>query len=426
MRAPLKRELPRPSNWLRSARTVAVFAVVFAVVFAILATAAGPARADDPPSIVYPIYAQMPEAPQNDVAKAELTRASARYHLRGIEVIDIPTPPLPQTGAAIKAGLELVKKLSFDDARKQLAAAAEKVAETGGAGLTTDEISDLYVGRAMAIARADWKPERSVDEATRVRAYEDYVRAATLTPNRVLNPHDYPPQTLEDWAKAVAEIKQRPLGTLTVSGSSAALVTFDGQPPLSARGGVTFKGAYGEHLIFVEEPGRVPWGSSVLVNAPSSNVAIPARDGLTLDDAVAASHAKRMGAKFALVAELRLGEGPPELQLRLVDITGIRHDATVVPLTTELGSVDAAAMRLDEEARRIEKLGLAPGNNLEAPPPLEPGDAPAPVLTAVPPPAHPTLRDNPSAWAREHWPLVTAVATLVGASLVLGLTVGLE
>jgi hypothetical protein len=163
----------------------------------------------------------------------------------------------------------------------------------------------------------------------------------------------------------------------------------------------------------------------VLVNAPSSNLAIPGRAALTLDDAVAASHAKRMGAKFALVGELRLSEGPPELQLRLVDITGIRHDATVVPLTTEPGSVDAAAMRLDEEARRIEKLGLAPGSNLEAPPPLEPG-TPPPILVAVPPPAHPTLRDNPGAWAREHWPLVTAVGALVGASLVLGLTVGLE
>ncbi len=398
------------------------------VVLTVIATTAGPARADDPPSIVYPIYAQMPDAPQNDVALAELTRAAARYHLRGIEVVDIPAPPPPQTGAAIKAGAALVKKLSFDEARKQLDTTGEKVAQTGGAGLTTDEISDLYIARAMAIAHADWKPERSVDEATRVRAYEDYVRAATLTPNRVLNPYDYPPQAIEDWAKAVAEIKQRPTGTLTVSGSSAALVTFDGQPPLSARGGVTFKGAYGEHLISVEEPGRAPWGSNVLVNSPSSNVSIPARDALTLDDAVAASHAKRMGAKFALVGELRLGEGPPELQLRLVDITGIRHDATVVPLTTEPGAVDAAAMRLDEEARRIEQLGLAPGNtNLEAPPPLVPG-APPPMVTLAPVPAstHPTLRDNPGAWAKEHWPLVTAVGALVGASLILGLTVGLE
>jgi hypothetical protein len=109
-----------PSGWFLPATTVAFFATI--------ATAAGPARADDPPSIVYPIYAQMPDAPQNDVALAELTRAAGRYHLRGIEVVDIPAPPPPQTGAAIKAGLDLVKKLSFDDARKQLVFAAEKAA----------------------------------------------------------------------------------------------------------------------------------------------------------------------------------------------------------------------------------------------------------------------------------------------------------
>jgi hypothetical protein len=277
----------------------------------------------------------------------------------------------------------------------------------------------------MATARADWKPERSVDEATRVRAYEDYVRAATLTPDRTLNPHDYPPQTIEDWTKAAAEISQRPQGTLTVTGSSKALITFDGKPPLSARGGVTFKAAYGQHFVAVEEPGRARWGSSVLVNSSSSEVPIPARAALTLDDSVAAAHARRMGAKFALVAELRLGEGPSELQLRLVDVTGIRHDATVVPLTSQPGAIDAATMRLDEEARRIEHLGLAPGVSLEAPAPAG-AASPPPVLVSPAPAPRPTLREDPGAWARGHWPLLTAVGALVGASLALGLTVGLE
>ena len=383
------------------------------------------ALAEEPHSIVEPIYAQMPEAPQNDVAQHALTRASSHYNLLPVEVVDIEMPPPPQTGAGVKAGVDLVKKLAFDDAKKQLDPVAEKATQTGGAGLTTLELSDLYLARAMAVARADWKPERSVDEATRVRAYEDYVRAATLTPERVLNPHDYPPQTIEDWTKAVAEINRRPQGTLAVSGSSKALISFDGQPPLSSRGGVTFKAPYGEHFISVEEAGRARWGSNVLVNAPSAEVPIPARAALTLDDSVAAAHARRMGARFALVAELRLGEGPTELQLRLVDVTGIRHDATVVPLTGEPGAVEAGVMRLDEEARRIAHLGLAPGGLDLAPSSSAPPMPPA-VIVSPPPAARPTLRDNPGAWARAHLPLMTAVGALLGASLVLGLTVGLE
>ncbi|HET6148895.1 MAG TPA: hypothetical protein VFH68_15265 [Polyangia bacterium] len=397
-----------------------------ATALAALTVAAAPAAAaGEPASIVHPIYAQMPEAPQNDVGQRELTRAAARYKLLPVEVVDIEQPPPPPTGAVIKAGVDLVKKLAFDDARKQLDAADDTVTRTGGAGLTTAELSDLYLARAMAIARADWKPDRSVDQATRVRAYEDYVRAATLTPDRTLNPHDYPPQTMEDWAKAVAEISQRPQGTLTVTGSSRALITFDGKPPLSARGGVTFKAVYGQHFVAVEEPGRARWGSSVLVNSASSEVPIPGRAALSLDDAVAAAHARRMGAKFALVAELLLGEGPTELQLRLVDVTGIRHDATVVPLTGEPGAIDAATMRLDEEARRIEHLGLAPGTSLDPTPAGSAAMAP-PVLVSPPAATRPTLSDDPGAWARAHWPLLTAVGALVGASLVLGLTVGLE
>jgi hypothetical protein len=384
----------------------------------------GRALAEEPPSIVEPIYAQMPEAPQNDVAQHALSRAAARYNLLPVEVVDIEVPPAPQNGPGVKAGVDLVKKLAFDDAKKQLDPIADKATQTGGAGLTTLELSDLYLARAMSVARADWKPDRSVDEATRVRAYEDYVRAATLTPERVLNPHDYPPQTVEDWAKAVAEINRRPQGTLTVSGSSKALISFDGHPPLSSRGGVTFKAPYGEHFIAVEEPGRERWGSNVLVNGASAEVPIPARAALTLDDSVAAAHARRMGAKFALVGELRLGEGSTELQLRLVDATGIRHDATVVPLTREPGAVEAATMRLDEEARRIAHLGLAPGGLDE--PPSSALPMPPAVILSPPPAPRATMRDDPGAWARAHWPLMTAVGALLGASLVLGLTVGLE
>jgi hypothetical protein len=400
---------------------VAVLASFMAVTPAIGAAA----WADEPASIVHPIYAQMPNAPLNDVAQRALARAASRYRLRPVEVVDIEPPPPPDTGATIKAGVQAVQKLSFDEARQQLDAAVEQVVKSGGAGLATPVLSDLFLARAMAIARADWKPDRSVDEATRVRAYQDYVRAATLTPERTLNPHDYPPQVMEDWAKAQAEVKQRPQGLLTVTGPSTALVTFDGQAPLSARGGVTFKAPFGEHLVAVDQPGRVAWGSNVLVNAPTTEVAIPARAALTLDDATAAAHARRMGAKFALVGELRLGEGPPELQLRLVDVTGIRHDATVVPLSSEPGAVEAAAMRLDEEARRIEHLGLAPGEGLAVAPVSSPAPPPLFVISP-PPPARPTLRDDPAGWARAHWPLCAAVGTLVGASLVLALTVALE
>src|SRR3954466_2111394 len=65
------------------------------------------AFADDPASLVEPIYAHMPDAPQNDVAQRELTRAAARYKLLPVEVVDIEMPPPPQDGSAVKAGVDL-------------------------------------------------------------------------------------------------------------------------------------------------------------------------------------------------------------------------------------------------------------------------------------------------------------------------------
>src|SRR5581483_5879574 len=174
-------------------------------------------------------------------------------------------------------------------------------------------------------------------------------------------------------------------------------------------------------LLRVDEPGRADWGTVVTVNAPSADVTLPARAALTLDDAVAAAHARRMGAKFALVTELRLGEGAPQLELRLVDSTGIRHDATRFSLASEPGTFDAAVMRLDEEARRIDRLGLAPGGAPAQPP------AAAPSLIAAPAaPPRASFRDDPGGWARQHWPLVTAVGVMVAATLALGLAVAAD
>jgi hypothetical protein len=395
-----------------------------------LAIAAAPARAaeslEEAPSIVHPIYAHMPDAPQNDTALREVSEAAGHYKLRMVEVVDIDAPPAPKTTAELKAGAQLVTKLSFTEAQKQLDLAASDAANSGGAGLSPSEMADIYLYRAMAIARADWKPERSVDAATRARAFEDYVRAATITPDRTLNPRELPPQVLEDWEAAVAETRRRAKGTLVVRGAPKAEISVDGRPPtVTTPDGAVFSGlVYGDHLVQVVEPGHAPWGSPALVNLPSADLIVPDRPALTFDDTVAAAHARRMGAKFALLAELKLGDGEPQLEMRLIDITGIRHDAGRVPLTGEAGAVDATIMRLDEEARRIDQLGLAPSNGAVTA--LPAAAAPPPPVALIGPPAHARLRDDPAAWARDHWPLVTAVGVMAAATLVLGLTVAFE
>jgi hypothetical protein len=296
--------------------------------------------------------------------------------------------------------------------------AAAEVAATGGAGLSTDQLSDLYLHRAMAIARADWNATAaSPPTDARTRAYEDYLRAATMTPGRTLNPRELPPQAVADFERAAEEVRKRGRGTLVVKGSANAEVALDGGALTPVAGGVTFRDlAYGEHLIHVEEIGRVPWGTTVVFDAPSRDLEIPSRAALALEDATAATHARRMGARFALVAEPKGGPGAP-IALRLIDEAGMQRDAALVKGGAEPGLLDAAVMRLDEQARRIAQV--------------PPGDAPAPptVMTATGDLAPPVLlspvrtkarfNDDPLAWARDRWPLLTASGVLILSAFVL-------
>jgi hypothetical protein len=117
------------------------------------------------------------------------------------------------------------------------------------------------------------------------------------------------------------------------------------------------------------------------------------------------------------MAMLKLG-AQTDLELHLIDAaTGERRNSTVVPLGGEAGALDAAVMRLDEEARR-RSLGQDP--QAVAVPSTELTVATVPEGK---PAAGPPLASDPGAWARQRWPLLTAIGVAVGTALVLGIAV---
>jgi hypothetical protein len=131
-----------------------------------------------------------------------------------------------------------------------------------------------------------------------------------------------------------------------------------------------------------------------------------------------------MGARFALVATPKGGPGAP-LEIVLIDTaSGARRDAALVPTTGEAGPIDAAVMRLDEGARRIvlEQQPAAAGT--PATPAATPAAAPlGPPLLLTPPPSKARFADDPAAWARDHWPLLTAIGVVVATAVVMSATV---
>jgi hypothetical protein len=383
------------------------------------------ARADDAP-LVHPIYAHLPDAPENDSARQLFTAAATRYRLRPVEVVDVPAPPAPQAPDNVRMGILNTQKLAFSEALHDLDAAAAEVATTGGAGLTAAELADLYLFRAMATAHADWnaQPGAAPTEA-RTKAFDDYLRAATLTPTRTLNEREMPPQVVTDFKRAQEVVHKRPLGTLIVKGPPDAQVALDGGPLMPIAGGLSIHDvSFGEHLIRVEQIGYADWGTVVPFGQPSVEIDVPARAALTLDDATAAAHGRRMGARFALVAAAKGGPGSP-VELSLVDTaSGARRDSALVPTTGEAGQIDAAVMRLDEEARRVTLEQQSASGGAPPPVPVEPtAGSMGPPLLLTPAPNRVSFRDDPAAWARDHWPLLTAIGVVAVTAIVLSAAV---
>src|SRR6185295_18674973 len=118
------------------------FAPVLVIAAAIVSVRA--ARADEPLPIVHPLYVHLPDAPEEDALRRTFTGAAARYKLRPVEVVDVPAPPAPRAPELVRTGVLNAQKIAFGEALHDHDAARAEVATTGAAGLSTDELSDLY------------------------------------------------------------------------------------------------------------------------------------------------------------------------------------------------------------------------------------------------------------------------------------------
>jgi hypothetical protein len=356
----------------------------------LLLAASADARAADDVTL-YPIYAHLPGSAHNAQAQRMFAEVAARYRLGPLEVMDVATPPAPRAP-------ELLRRATLDPARSAglLDEAVAEVMRTGGAGLNRSQLADLFLYQAGA--------------SSGPRAREAYLRAAVLAPDRELEGPRFSAAAIAAFKAATAEVAGRPTGTIVVNAAPTAEINIDGGPtrltPASATGL-----PYGEHFIRVADVGKKAWAAVVTLTQASLPIDASIGEPLSLDLTQAAAHARRMNARFALVATLRTGS-PLELSLELVDApTGAVRDSAVIPFASTPGGLDQAVMRLDEEAR-LKTLG---GSRFRL--------ATVPDLPATP---GPRLGGDPAGWARTHWPLVTAVGVAVAAAVLLGIAVATD
>ncbi len=369
------------------------------------------------PPTSHPIYVSAEGAAHDDAARDAFRQAATKLGLGPAETVDPPPLPKPQGPASVAAGSAQVRELAFEEGRSLLASAVAEATSSGAAGFNRDTLCDAFLYLAMALDRADWRdlPEAGPQPAN-ADAAAAYLQAAVLCPQRQLYQRTFPPLARHRFDQAVTALKTRGSGLLVIDAPDDALVSVDAGPLAPAPVKVSLP--YGEHFVRVERPGRMPWGARVPLSLPVLDVNPATQAFRSFSDAEAVKHARRMAAAYALVGELLPGS-EPLVQLRLVEVaTGKRIDSTRVPLQREVGGVYAAAMRLDEQARRLEMKAGAP-QDAQA---LQIASAPVRATD----PSQPGPTEDPEGWARKRWPLLAAVGVVVLTSLVLGVVVALD
>ena len=271
--------------------------------------------------------------------RSELARAASSTGVGAIEDVEIASATAPRARSELQQATQAMAELRYGDAVGALSAAIAEVAITGGAGLDAAELDDLFLLRGAAALH--------LGDAARASAWDDFVKAALLAPERVLDPGRFPPAVMATWTRAVAEAHRRPRGVLVVRAGPGARVAVDDRPPAGAPAviaGLT----YGEHYIRVEEVGRAPWSTLAVLAAATVDVDVPPRALLSLDDRGAAERARRAGADFAIVATPSAGaSAEPLLDLALVRASdAVRVDAALVRVDSTNDAVTHALARL--------------------------------------------------------------------------------
>jgi hypothetical protein len=389
----------------------------------LIALSAGAVQAAPPTPVtpavttIHPIFAAS-DVPQSDVAHKAFSTAVARHQMGPVEVMDIPGPPEPRAKGLLATGRTAVEAKRFGDAEVALHAAANEIKATGGAGLDATQLAEVFLYLGMALQQADWKdPPAPVTEITPAAAKEAYLRAAVLDHDRILLPRQFPPLAIASWQLAVVEVKKRTRCNLVVRVPETALVSIDAGP---LRSGLlpALELVQGEHWVRVEDPGRRPYGTMVTLDEPAREMDVAAQPVLALPAAPAAAQARRQGAAFALVAELRPGR-PATIQLRLLHAADAeQRDATVVPVA-DASALEAAVVHLDEIARKA-RFGERTTAVISAPALGEIALAP---VDGRPIALQGRMTDSPRDWFKTRWPVLTAVGVAVGAALVLGVMV---
>jgi hypothetical protein len=262
-----------------------------------------------------------------------------------------PTPPAPaQAPRLVHDGVEHYAALRFEDAWKALERAVAEIDRTGASGLTTGELSDAFLYRALI---------RNVQGDA--SAWDEFVTAATIDPVRALDPVRFAPRVVEQFERARASVAGQPRVELTIAAPVGCTAVVDGAPAALA-----LEVPAGPHWVQTACPGLPPWGARVQAVGPRTTITAtptpwqpPREDELLIQARTAGAHA------FVVI-----GVSGGVATLRTIGVDGHERARRSIAVDGDLAKVaDALAIILAPAAPRPwyqERWALATGGGLAA------------------------------------------------------------
>jgi len=246
-------------------------------------------------------------------------------------------PPPPKAGQYLNRAIDAYHDLKYDTALAQIDLALAEVDGSGGAGLTTSELSDLFLYRALVVTEQGDSP----------RAWDDLVRAAALDPTRKLDPVRFSPRSAEAFQRAVDAVNKAERAVLSVEAPAGCKVFVDGRALDPAQAQVPI----GEHFVRVTCEGSVPYGARVVVSEPQQTVVPVLAPPKTVDINDAAKLVERRGGTAFIVALVDRSPGADgTLAIRLYDVATVSAKGSVIVGLD--GDISAAVQRLIDQVVR--------------------------------------------------------------------------
>lgn len=235
---------------------------------AVIATGGYGAHSQAAPVRVVLVQTTTNLTPALSEAKNSLRTTAATAGLRWIDR-DRPAPPDASASEGRRRAIDAYEGLRFDAALAELDRSIAELDRRGNIGLEPAELSDLFLYRALTRTQLG-------DTSA---AWEDFVRTATIAPQRTLDPVRFPPRAVESFERARAAVAALVPTALTIDVPASCEVTIDGLVRRTAN--VT----PGDHFVAVRCHGRLAFGGRVMTTAQPQVFAPPLANTDLLTDA---------------------------------------------------------------------------------------------------------------------------------------------